>query len=59
MSKTKTPKLDRAKVITTAMGMKNSTIDQMNKIESLIRSEESLALQKLHKYFSSQHYIYE
>jgi len=53
----KTQKTDRAKALTQALNLKNLTADNMFQMDALIRSEESVALCKLHKYFTSQHYL--
>ena len=56
-SRAKTHKTDRAKALTQALNLKNLTADNMFQMDALIRSEESVALCKLHKYFTSQHYL--
>jgi hypothetical protein len=56
-AKAKTLKTDRAKALTQALNLKNLTADNMLQMDALIRSGESAALCKLHRYFTSQHYL--
>ena len=52
-ARTKTQRTDRAKALSQALNLKNLTADNMFQMDALIRSEESVALYQLHKYFTS------